>query len=243
MGKKVLITGGTKGIGLAVAQKLWGKGYEVIATYAKDAENARKLEEKSLNAKAEGSLQTLPLDITVPESAYALAQELTRRNFVPDVLILNAGITYRGSLSEIPDQEWYAVFEANIHFSFKLIKALLPHMLSGSAILFTGSMMARYPHSMSLAYGVTKSAVHAMVENLVKELEPFGIRVAGIAPGFVDTEWQQSKSPQIRKSIEGKLAHHRFMSPEEVADAYLSLIENEYFNGDILTISGGYAYK
>ena len=116
-------------------------------------------------------------------------------------------------------------------------------MKSGSAIIFTGSMMAIHPHSVSLSYGVTKSAVHGLVTNLVKHLEPFGIRVAGIAPGFVDTEWQKTKPTDVRKSIEGKVASHRFASPEEVGQVFKMVAENEYFNGDIISLSGGYSYK
>ena len=241
--KKVLITGGTKGIGWAVAQLLLARGYSVIATYEKDEQRANELESAYSHAGQVGILKCIKADISAPECACTLMQEMDRLDFVPDILIFNAGLTYRGSIFHTPREDWYRVFEANVHFPFKLIQLLAPHMSQGSMILFTGSLMAIHPHSTSLSYGVTKSAVHSMVQNLVKELEPLCIRVAGIAPGFVDTEWQKEKPSEIRHNIESKVALHRFVTPEEVAQAYLGIIDNEYFNGDILTLSGGYSYR
>jgi len=96
---------------------------------------------------------------------------------------------------------------------------------------------------MSLAYGVTKAAVHALTQNLVKFLAPYNIRVNAVAPGFVDTEWQKNKPLEIRQSIESKIAMGRFCTPEEVAGIYKMLIENTYINGSIIVADGGYSYK
>jgi 3-oxoacyl-[acyl-carrier protein] reductase len=103
--------------------------------------------------------------------------------------------------------------------------------------------MGIYPHSVSLAYGVTKSAVHALVKNLVKFLAPYGIRVNGVAPGFVDTEWQKEKPLEIRRSIEGKVSLGRFCEPEEIAEVYKMVIGNSYLTGEIIVVDGGYSYK
>jgi 3-oxoacyl-[acyl-carrier protein] reductase len=111
------------------------------------------------------------------------------------------------------------------------------------SVTFTGSLMGIEPHSVSLAYGVSKSAVHALVKNLVKFLLPYDIRVNAVAPGFVDTDWQKTKPVEIRKSIESKIAVGRFCAPEEIAEVFLMLIENHYFNGEIVVVDGGYLYK
>jgi len=102
--------------------------------------------------------------------------------------------------------------------------------------------MALSPHSLSLAYGVSKAAVHAMVQNLVKFLSPMDIRVNAVAPGFIDTEWQKTKPDEIRNRIAQKIALKRFGTPEEVAQAFLFLIENPYANGEVLSLNGGYDY-
>ena len=96
---------------------------------------------------------------------------------------------------------------------------------------------------MGLVYGVTKSAVHALVKNLVKFLAPYSIRVNGVAPGFVDTDWQKNKPAAIRKNIENKISLERFCEPREVAEVYKMLIDNSYFNGEIIVVDGGYSYK
>ena len=124
-----------------------------------------------------------------------------------------------------------------------LVQRFLPVLSKGSNIIFTGSSMAVFPHSVSLSYGISKSAVHAMVKNLVKFLIPFDIRVNCVSPGFVDTEWQKDKSPEIRESIMKKISLNHFARPEEVASVYLFIIDNQYLNGEIITIDGGYSYQ
>jgi 3-oxoacyl-[acyl-carrier protein] reductase len=103
--------------------------------------------------------------------------------------------------------------------------------------------MAVYPHSVSLAYGISKSAVHALVKNLVKFLTPYEIRVNGVAPGFVDTDWHKDKPAHIKSNIMNKISLKRFAKPEEIASAFLFIIQNQYLNGEIIAIDGGYSYE
>ena len=77
----------------------------------------------------------------------------------------------------------------------------------------------------------------------MKHLEPYGIRVNAVAPGFVDTEWQKNKPAEIRRNIENKVALHRFATPDEVAEAFLFLLANAYCNGEVLTLDGGYSFR
>ena len=116
-------------------------------------------------------------------------------------------------------------------------------MAKGGSVVFTGSLMGIEPHSVSLAYGVSKSAVHALVKNMVKVFVPYEIRVNAVAPGFVDTEWQLTKTEEIRRNIERKVSLGRFCKPEELAEVYKMLIENNYFNGEVVVVDGGYSYK
>jgi 3-oxoacyl-[acyl-carrier protein] reductase len=82
-----------------------------------------------------------------------------------------------------------------------------------------------------------------MVKNMVKFLAPYEIRVNAVAPGFVDTEWQKNKPADIRRNIEDKIALKRFADPAEIAEIYRMLIENSYFNGEVIVADGGYSYK
>jgi len=85
--------------------------------------------------------------------------------------------------------------------------------------------------------------MHALVQNLVKFMAPYKIRVNAIAPGFVDTDWQKTKPAEIRRNIENKIALERFCDPDELAEIYKLIVENNYLNGEIITVSGGYSYK
>jgi 3-oxoacyl-[acyl-carrier protein] reductase len=242
MGKYVLITGGTKGIGKAIAYNLGKAGYNLILTYASDdqvAENECRL----LTEQYAVTAYPVKADITHKESIAHIHKFLLQKGLKLDALVFNAGITCRDSFESLSIEKWEEVFFANVHFPVFLLQQILPSINPGGSVVFTGSLMGIHPHSVSLPYGVTKSAVHSLVKNLVKFLKPYKVRVNGVAPGFVDTEWQKTKPAEIRKNIENKLSLERFCESEEVAEVYKMLIENSYLNGEIVVIDGGYSYK
>ena len=160
-----------------------------------------------------------------------------------DGLVFNAGMTCRDPFEELSFEDWDRVFFANVHFPVFLLQKIVGRINKGGSIVFTGSLMGIQPHSVSLAYGVTKSAVHALVKNMVKFLVPYELRVNAVAPGFVDTEWQKTKPAEIRRNIENKVSLGRFCDPDELAEVYKMLIENSYFNGEVVVVDGGYSYK
>ncbi len=242
MSKFALITGGTKGIGKAVAQVLANAGYNLILTYGNDATTAQSVQ-KELAEKFKTEIFILQADITSEKSITTISDFLEKNDIRLFSLIFNAGITSRSPFEEIKPEEWERVFYANVHFPVFLLQKILPRMEMGGNVLFTGSLMGVYPHSVSLSYGVTKSAVHALVQNLVKFMAPYKIRVNAIAPGFVDTDWQKTKPAEIRKNIENKIALERFCEPDDLAEIYKLIVENNYLNGEIITVSGGYSYK
>lgn len=243
MEKWVLITGGTKGIGRAVGECLAKSGYQLVLTFASDVEAAERArtELASHYGVEVHALQADNADITM--SVELINRHLEERQLYLDAIIMNAGQTCRDAFEEIRWEDWERVFRANVHFPVFLLQRVVGRIRKGGSVVFTGSLMGIEPHSVSLAYGVTKSAVHSLVRNLVKFLVPYEVRVNGVAPGFVDTEWQKTKPAEIRRNIERKVALGRFCEPEEVAEVYKMLIENKYFNGEIVVIDGGYSYK
>ncbi|MGC3977013.1 MAG: SDR family oxidoreductase [Paludibacteraceae bacterium] len=245
MGKTILITGGTKGIGFSVAEILVKSGYHLILTYANDSTQATSAKTKLSTLQSDASVQIIQADITQTTSITIITDHLKKQHIKLYSVIFNAGLTCRTPFEQFTTTEWEQVFFANVHFPVFLLQRLINNnfMKKEGNVLFTGSLMGEYPHSVSLAYGVTKSAVHSLVKNLVKFLQPYHIRVNGIAPGFVDTEWQKTKPAEIRKSIEGKIALGRFCEPEELSEVYKMIVENAYFNGEIVTLSGGYSFK
>ena len=242
MTKYVLITGGTKGIGKAVALCLAKAGYDLLLTWYSDTNeeiHTVETEFKSYGIR----LSLLEANISDKQSIEDIVRYVSEKEIDFDAVIFNAGLTYRESFEKIDPAEWERMFYANVHFPVFLLQQIVKRIKPEGSVLFTGSLMGIEPHATSLSYGVTKSAVHALTKNLVKFMAPYHIRVNAVAPGFVDTEWQKNKPAAIRQNIENKLALGRFCKPEEVAEVYKMLIENGYFNGEIIVVDGGYLYK
>lgn len=241
MGKYALITGGTKGIGKAVALSLAKEGYNLLLTYASDDASAGRTAEALKEYVS--AVHVLQADITSEASIEKIRRYMVGHSISLDALVFNAGVTCRDSFEEMQPDDWERVFFANIHFPVFLLQRIIGLINKGGSVVFTGSSMGIHPHAMSLAYGVTKSTVHALVKNLVKCLVPYDIRVNAVAPGFVDTEWQKNKPVEIRRNIENKIALGRFCDPDELAGVYKMLIENSYFNGEVVVVDGAYSYK
>lgn len=242
MNKYILITGGTKGIGKSIAIELAKTGYNLVITYSTDDEIAAEFKQQLIEDYSV-DIFVIAADISSSKSIDIIHSFLEKQNIKLFSIIFNAGVTSRVPFEEIEIDDWERVFFANIHFPVFLTQRLLSnHIEYGGNIVFTGSLMGIYPHSVSLSYGVTKSAVHSLVQNMVKFLAMHKIRVNAIAPGFVDTEWQKTKPEEIRKRIESKIALNRFCDPQEVAQVYKLIVENSYLNGEIITVSGGYSY-
>jgi 3-oxoacyl-[acyl-carrier protein] reductase len=240
--KYSIVTGGTKGIGKEICRILLMKGYSVIAVDNNDDISALTTKHE-FEIEFQNPFHIIKCDLSDTNNIPGLFSEITAITQSVDVLILNAGITVRKGIEDITLDEWESVMAVNVTTPLFLIQRFLPFFKAGSNIIFTGSSMALYPHSMSLPYGVTKSAVHALVKNLVKFLAPFGIRVNCVSPGFVDTEWQKEKPRHVRESITGKISLKRFAEPEEIASVYAFVIDNQYLNGEIISIDGGYSYQ
>lgn len=99
------------------------------------------------------------------------------------------------------------------------------------------------PHSISLLYGMSKECLHSMVKNLVKEFDKTNITINAIVPGFVDTAWQKDKPEEIRNNIYNKTGLHRFATVDEITKGIEFCLNNDFVNGSLIEINGGYNYK
>ena len=230
--KYAVVTGGTSGMGYGVAQMLLSKGYKVFATYV-----GPEFEEDIDNFEAH------KIDQSKREEVYQFINYVKSQTTHLDCLVCNAGVSIRRGFTEMKDNEWDMMMEVAVNSHYIMCREFYPIIPNGSRILFTGSQMGLHPHATVLAYGVTKSAVHALVKNLVKEYEGTGTTVNAIVPGFVDTPWQKEKPEQIKQNIYKKTAIHRFASIDEIVDAFRFCIDNSFVNGSLIEVNGGYCYK
>lgn len=236
--KIAVVTGGSRGIGLGVVKMLCSKGYRVLVSYANNAEAA---------AEAEGQLEGMAMffkaDHTDRRQTYDFIDFIRQQTETIDCVVCNAGITVRHSFEETTDADWDHVMEVAVNAHFILLRELFPLIQNNARIIFTGSTMGLYPHAAVLGYGVSKAAVHSMVENLVKIFEAKQVTVNAVAPGFVETDWQKDKPKHIRQSICQKTAMHRFATIDEIVNAYAFCLDNAFVNGSIIEVNGGYSYQ
>ena len=185
--KYAVVTGGTSGMGLGVAKMLLSKGYYVFTTYV-GSDFTEKIE----------NFEALKIDQTNRAEVYKFIDYVKSKTDHLDCLHCNAGISIRKSFTEYEDKDWDAMMEVAVNSHYIICREFFPIIPPGSRILFTGSQMGVDPHAMVLAYGVTKSAVHALCKNLVKEFEGTGTTINTVVPGFVETPWQKEKPEDIK---------------------------------------------
>lgn len=239
--KYAVVTGGTRGIGKAISERLLEEGFTVLAVYAKNQEAAEKMMARYGNTGRFGVIQK---DLFDYESAVELAEMIGERFPWIDVLVLNSAITDFTAFEDIEPESWMRVMNVNLNGPFFLIQQLSSKIKEDvGRIILMGSHVGNYPHARSVSYGVSKAAVHALARYLVKYFSPRGITVNCIVPGTIETSWHDEKTPEHKQRIMDKIALHRFGLPEEVAELCVELIRNQYINGALLDIDGGYSYR
>lgn len=230
--KRVVVTGGTRGIGLAVCRVFSHAGYAVTAFYSRgeeDAEKARKLLPEVSFVKADVS------DETAVEQAFAALSRV-------DVLINNAGISLNRQVQDTTSEEWDRVFSVNAKGTFLCCRAAAKKMISeqSGAIVNISSVWGQTGGSCESAYSASKGAVIAFTKALAKELAPSHITVNCVAPGVIDTQMNDCYTAEEKAALSEEIPAGRFGSAEEVARAVLFLAENEYVTGQILGVNGGF---
>jgi NAD(P)-dependent dehydrogenase (short-subunit alcohol dehydrogenase family) len=241
--KVALITGGDSGIGRAVAVLYAREGADVAIIYLppeqRDAEETRKAVE------AEGREALLiPGDVSKPDFCRK-AVELTARNFSHlDILVNNAAFQqHRDKVEEVDEAEWDRTFKTNIYGYFYMVKAALPHLKEGSAIINTGSITGLEGNKQLLAYSSTKGAIHAFTKSLAQMLVDRRIRVNCVSPGPVWTPLNIADKPAEKAAKHGEdTPLGRPAQPQEIAPAYVffaSEADSSYVTGEVLTLLGG----
>lgn len=241
--KYAVVTGGTRGIGRAVSERLLrGGGYTVVAVYANNDAAAEAFLQD--NPDCRDRIILMKADLAGAQAACEAGDRIGEICPKIDVLVCGSAATDFSPFEEIVPEKWQKVIDTNLTAVFFLIQRLAHKMTQDQGrILLFGSYVAEVPHARSVSYGVSKAAIEMLAKYLVKSFAPRGITVNCISPGTINTSWHDEKTPEHKRRIEDKIALHRFGDPDEVAQLCMAVIENQYINGAVLKIDGGYSYR
>jgi NAD(P)-dependent dehydrogenase (short-subunit alcohol dehydrogenase family) len=240
-GKVALITGGDSGIGRAVAIAFAKEGADLIISYLNEHKDAE--ETTRLVAEQGGRCEAISGDISDETFCQSLVQQAVDKLGSLNILVNNAGEQHLAEdITNITNDQLERTFRTNIFAMFYLVKAALPNLSKGSAIVNTTSVTAYKGHPQLIDYSSTKGAIVAFTRSLALSLVDKGIRVNAVAPGPIWTPLIPATFPEDKVEKFGKsVPMQRLGQPEEVAPAYVFLASDDasYITGQIIHVNGG----
>ena len=234
-GAVVLITGGTRGIGRAIAESFKKAGATVYITGTNRERTETVAQELGVNG--------VKMDVTDREEVKKVVSEIAGKEGKIDVLINNAGITRDTLFLRMKDEDWDAVIETNLNGVYNVTRAVVPLMVKkrkgviiniSSVVGFTGNVG-------QVNYSATKSALIGFTKSLAKELGGRNIRVVAVAPGYITTDMTKAIPEKIKEELIKSIPLRREGEPREVADVCLFLASNmaSYITGTTIHVNGG----
>ena len=239
--KVAIITGGSRGIGYATADKFLGEGAKVILT-ASTQESADKAVAK-LKEKYPGSVVAgISPDLSNLESVRREFVIATAQYGCVDILVNNAGISESTPFTEYTEEMFDKVMDLNVKGVFNAIRAAVDCMLArgSGVILSTSSMVSISGQPSGLAYPASKYAVNGLTVSLARELGPKGIRVNAVAPGITETDMMKAVPKEVIEPMIQRIPLRRLGQPEDIANAFVFLASDEasYITGVVLSVDG-----
>jgi 3-oxoacyl-[acyl-carrier protein] reductase len=237
--KNVLVTGGTRGIGLAIVRALAASGANLVTCYRQDEEAAARLAREL--KETGGNHHVIRADVSDPEEAARLAAECRTRLVSLDVVVNNAAAISHIPFAELPLSEWRRVIDTNLTGAAQVIQLTLPLMSRGGSIINIGSRVATVGIPMRAHYTAAKAGLIGLSRSLCKELGPAGIRVNVVAPGVVATEDAANLPEEVLARYRSITALGRLGQPEEIAGVVLFLASDlsGYVTGETIHVDGG----
>ncbi len=238
--KKVLITGGTRGIGRAMVERFARNGWEVAFTYCSSEASAQQLCERFSHLTRMAAFQC---DFSHIESANRLADSVLDKFGTIDALINNAAISSYGLFQDLGEDEIDRLLNVNVKSLILLTKRIVPSMISkhSGTIINLSSVWGQTGASCEVLYSMSKAAVIGFTKALAKELAPSGVCVNCIAPGVVDTDMLSKFSEEEKEAMRSELPHGEFSAPSDIAELALFLAENRIPSllGQVIAVNGG----
>lgn len=236
-GKIALVTGASRGIGRAIAEKLIACGATVIGTAT--SENGAKAISEYLGNKGKGFV----LNVTETDSIEKFLADVRAEFGEIDILVNNAGITQDNLLMRMKDDEWQDIIDTNLSSVFRLSKAVMRAMMKKryGRIITIGSVVGTMGNAGQANYAAAKAGVIGFSKSLAREVASRGITVNVVAPGFIETDMTRALTEDQRAGILSQVPANRLGDAKEIASAVAFLASDEagYITGETLHVNGG----
>lgn len=242
--KTALVTGGSQGIGRAVAEHLHAAGAAVVINhpgFEQTERDAFALREKFLKSRPDSAF-VVAADVSRPDQVASMAEQIQRTCGGLDILVNNAAILRDRSIKKITPEDWEQVIAVNLSGVFHVTKACLEILRENGAIVTFGSIAAREGFFGQANYAAAKAGVDAMMRVVAREAGKRGIRANTIAPGVVETAMAEQIPEAVRQEMLGNIPLGRFAKPEEIAGVVLFLCSPlaAYMTGATVEVNGGW---
>jgi acetoacetyl-CoA reductase len=236
MARIAIVTGGTRGIGAAVARRLQAEGMTVVANYAGNTEKAQVFERET-------GVKTYSWDVGDHQACLDGCAQVAAEVGPVDVLVNNAGITRDGTLMRMTYEMWNDVMRVNLGGCFNMAKAVFPGMRDRGwgRIVNIGSINGQGGQYGQVNYAAAKSGIHGFTKALAQEGAKAGVTVNALAPGYIDTDMVAAVPPEVLAKIVAKVPVGRLGQAEEIARgvAFLCSEHAGFVTGSTLSINGG----
>jgi acetoacetyl-CoA reductase len=240
MSKVALVTGGTRGIGKAISEKLKESGYSVAAVYHGNDINAQDFHKQT-------DIPVYKWDVSNFDACQKGVEKVVRELGPIDVLVNNAGITKDGVLHKMDPQQWEEVIRTNLSSCFNMSRAVISPMRERNfgRIINISSINGQKGQFGQTNYSAAKAGILGLTKALAQESAVKGITVNAIAPGYIGTEMVQKIEEPVLAKITGQIPVGRLGYPEEVARAVIFLASDsaEFITGTTLSLNGGQYYS
>lgn len=240
-GQVALVTGGSRGIGRAIAEKLASAGAKVCLT-SRSEQRSREAAAQIAEASG-GEVRGVECDSASAEACAKLVQEIVKESGRLDILVNNAGVTRDNLLIRMKEEEWREVFETNLHGAFFLSKAVMRPMMKqrSGRIINISSVVGVIGNPGQTNYAASKAGLIGFTKSLAKEVGSRSITVNAIAPGYVATEMTDAMTDDMKEKLQTAIPLGRLGRPEDIAEAVLFLASPgaAYVTGAVLHVDGG----
>jgi acetoacetyl-CoA reductase len=235
MQRIALVTGGTRGIGAAIAKELKQKGYQVIASYQVNEVKAEKFQKET-------SIPVKKWDVSNYDECQKAVSEITKHYGPIDILVNNAGITRDGFLHKANPQMWQEVINTNLTSCFNMTHCVLNNMRERAfgRIINISSINAQKGQAGQVNYSAAKAGIIGFTKALALECAMKGITVNAVAPGYIDTDMVRAVAPEVLQKIIAQVPAGRLGMADEVAHAVAFLADDKssFINGATLSLNG-----